>query len=68
MSNINNDMINTYILGIVWSISSINPDGKIVFRHKEKYFLQCLQEKFGGTIYEQQSRTNKQYVETIWED
>lgn len=55
-------MIDTYMLGIIWSISTINPDGRIVFRHKEKYFLQCLQSKFGGTIYEQESRTDKQYV------
>jgi hypothetical protein len=55
-------MINTYILGIVWSISSINPDSRIVFRHKEKYFIQCLQKVFGGSIYEQDSRTDKQYV------
>ena len=55
-------MIDMYILGIVWSISSINSDERIVFRHKEKYFLQCLQSYFGGTIYEQEARTDKQYV------
>lgn len=55
-------MIDAYILGIVWSISSVNPDGRIVFRHKEKYFIQCLQEYFGGTIYKQQARTDTQYV------
>jgi hypothetical protein len=55
-------MINAYILGIVWSISTINSDGRIVFRHKEKYFIQCLQSELGGSIYEQESRTDKQYV------
>lgn len=55
-------MIDTYILGIIWSISSINTDGRIVFRHKERYFIQCLQEYFGGTIYEQEARTGTQHV------
>lgn len=54
--------MNTYLLGIIWSVSSINSDGRIVFRHKERYFLEQIQKEYDKTIYQSESLTGIQYV------
>ena len=51
----------SYQKGILWNISSINPDGRIVLRHSERYFLDAI--GHSNTIYEQDGNSGKpQYV------
>lgn len=50
-----------YVLGIIWGVSSLC-DERFVFRHKDKYFIELLQNIFGGNIYCQKARTDMQYV------
>ena len=50
-----------YQIGIIWSISSY-AEGRIILRHKERYFLDVINKSVGNTIYSQRSRTNIQYV------
>lgn len=56
------DMSN-YQLGIIYGIGSyIECENSLVFRHREKYFLEILQPIFKNKIYVQRSNTNIQYV------
>lgn len=50
-----------YQIGIIWSISSY-AEGRIILRHKNRYFLEIVNKSVGNTIYSQHSRTNIQYV------
>lgn len=50
-----------YQLGIFWGISSFS-DGRIVFRTKDIYFLNEINDKFNSTIYSQQHKGSTQYV------
>ena len=55
--------INSYQLGIIWAIGSYT-DGYMVFRHKEKYFLEQLQPLFQNKnrIRFQNNKGNTQYM------
>lgn len=55
--------INSYQLGIIWAIGSYT-DGYMVFRHKDKYFLEQLQPLFQNKnkIYTQVHKGNAQYI------
>lgn len=55
--------ITSYQLGIIWAIGSY-ADGYMVFRHKEKYFLEQLQPLFQNKnkIYTQVHKGNAQYI------
>lgn len=55
------DNMNNYILGIIFSIGSVQ-EGRLVFRHKHRYFLEQVQALCKNQIYEQKSRTGIQYV------
>lgn len=54
-------IFNTYQLGILWGCGSY-VEGKIVLRHKERYFLEQIQPIVGNQIYRQNGRTADQYV------
>lgn len=53
--------MDNYILGIIFSIGSIS-EGRLIFRHKCKYFLEQIQVLCKNKIYEQDGRTGMQYV------
>lgn len=53
--------MNEYQLGIIFAIGSIS-QGRMIFRHRDRYFLEQIQELTRNQIYEQQSRTGVQYV------
>lgn len=50
-----------YQIGILWAISSY-AEGRLVLRHKDRYFLDAINKSVGNTIYSQRSRTDIQYV------
>ena len=50
-----------YQIGIIWSISTY-AEGRIILRHKERYFLDVINKSVGNTVYSQRSKTNIQYV------
>lgn len=54
-------IFNTYQLGILWGCSSY-ADGRIVLRHKNRYFLEQIQPIVAKQIYRQDGRTADQYV------
>ena len=53
--------MNNYILGIIFSIGSIS-EGRLIFRHKHRYFLEQIQILCKNEIYEQINKTKIQYV------
>ena len=55
--------ISSYQLGIIWAIGCYT-DGRMVLRHKNKYFLEQLQPLFQNKneIYSQISKDNTQYI------
>lgn len=55
--------ISPYQLGILWSIGYYDKDKKrFVLRHKERYFLEQLQDMTSGNIYYQVNAGKEQYV------
>lgn len=54
-------MLNDYILGIIFSIGYISR-GRLIFKNKNKYFLEQIQKVCGNNIYEQKDKNNIQYV------
>ena len=50
-----------YQIGILWAISSY-AEGRLILRHKDRYFLDAINKSVGNTIYSQRSRTDIQYV------
>ncbi len=53
--------VSNYVLGIIFSIGSI-AEGRLIFRHKYRYFLEQIQAICGNTIYEQENKGKPQYV------
>ncbi len=53
--------VSNYVLGIIFGIGSI-AEGRIIFRHKNRYFLEQIQAVCGNTIYEQKNKEKTQYV------
>jgi hypothetical protein len=54
--------MDNYTLGIVWSIGSYQ-ENRFVFRHRDKYYLERINQYCNNTIYQQAGRTGKpQYV------
>ena len=54
--------MNSYTLGIVWSIGSYQED-RFIFRHKDKYFLEQIQKYCDNSTYSQTTGKGKlQYV------
>jgi len=47
-----------YTLGIIWSIGSYQ-ENRFVFKHRDRYYLEQIQKRFGNTIYEQIGTTGK---------
>ena len=57
--------VSIYDLGIIWSLGSYVEERRFSFRHKEKYFLECLNKYFNNTIYEQERKgesSGRQFV------
>ena len=52
--------ITNYQKGILWGISTINNDNRIVVRHKNRYFIDAL--GIDNSVYEQNGHTDIQYV------
>jgi hypothetical protein len=50
-----------YHLGLIWSIGTFQ-ENRFIFRHKDRYFLEQIQQYVNNSIYKQQSRTGDQYV------
>lgn len=56
-----------YLLGIMWSIGSWLENEKLmVFRHKDKHFLEVISRYFGYEIYEQAVKNYTQYVLKVY--
>lgn len=53
--------VSNYILGIMFGIGSI-AEGRIIFRHKDRYFLEQIQIACGNTMYKQEKKGKPQYV------
>jgi len=54
--------MDSYTLGIIWSIGSFQ-DNRFVFRHQDKYFLEQIQKYCNNNIYKQVGTSGKiQYV------
>jgi hypothetical protein len=54
-------VLNDYILGIIFSIGYISR-GRLIFKNKNKYFLEQIQRICGNNIYKQKDKNNVQYV------
>lgn len=54
-------LMNEYALGIIFSIGSVS-EGRLIFRHKSKYFLEQIQALCKNKIYKQDGRTSIQYA------
>lgn len=59
---VNISALTPYQLGIIWSIGSWQNEGKIIFRHRDRYYLEQLEPLFESKIYKQHSRTGLQYA------
>lgn len=53
--------ISNYQLGIIFAIGSTS-EGRMIFRHRNRYFLEQIQQLTGNKIYIQHSQTGPQYA------
>mgnify|MGYP000966075934 CR=1 FL=1 len=53
--------VSNYVLGIIFGIGSIT-EGRLIFRHKDRYFLEQIQAFCSNTIYKQEKKGKPQYV------